>query len=325
MSKGLPKLGRRRLHGLALAGIMTAPLGACRKDAAKPVLTLGDQKGGMQSLLQRSGSLENLPYEIKWAEFADAALLFEALNAGAIDAGIGGDAPFVFFIVSNPKARAIAALNYANQTGSPAAILVKQQSPIASIADLRGKRVAVVKGSTGQYVTLAALRQAGLPLDSVNLIFLDPADSLSSLSTGTVDAWATWEPYVAEGELHAGLRPLPLPANLLAGLGFIVATDDAIANKQPQLIDFVSRFAHARAWAAANKAEFAAGYAKDTGVPADVAAAYVALDTYKVARIDAGRIATVQQLANLYADAGLLQNHVDISYGFDVNFPVQGS
>jgi sulfonate transport system substrate-binding protein len=319
------RIGRRRLNKFALAGLIAAPLAACHKQTEKPVLTLGDQKGGMQSLLQLSGALENLNYQIKWAEFADAALLFEALNAGAIDAGIGGDAPFVFFLVSKPRARAIAALNYTNQNQSSAAILVRRRSPITSIADLRGKRVAVVRGSTGHYVTLAALRQAGLPLNAVTFTFLDPSDSISSLSTGAVDAWATWEPYVAAGELHDGLRPLPIAANLLAGLGFIVATDKAIANKQLQLTDFISRFGRARDWAAANRAAFAAGFAKDTGVPADVAAAYVALDAYQVAKIDAARIATVQQLADLYADAGLLQNHADISYGFDRDFPLSTS
>ena len=320
MMKTMQGIGRRRLSGMALAGLFTAPLGACRKSRETPALTLGDQKGGMQSLLQLSGALENVSYEIKWAEFSDAALLFEALNAGAIDAGIGGDAPFVFFLVSKPTARAIAALNYTNKNLSSATILVQRQSPITSIAGLRGKRVAVVRGSTGHYITLAALRQAGLPLNAVTFIFLDPSDSLACLSKGDVDAWATWEPYVATGELHAGLRPLPLAANLVAGLGFIVATDSAIANKQAQLADFVSRFAQARDWAEKNPALFAAGFAKDTGVPADVAAAYVAL-TYRVDRIDTARIATVQQLADLYADAGLLQNHADISYGFDETFP----
>lgn len=325
MSETAKRIGRRQLNGWALAGLLAAPLNACRKQAPKPVLTLGDQKGGMQSLLQLSGALENVSYEIKWAEFADAALLFEALNAGAIDAGIGGDAPFVFFLVSKPKARAIAALNYTNKNLSSAAILVERQSSITSIADLRGRRVAVVRGSTGHYITLAALRQAGLPLNAVTFTFLDPSDSLSSLSTGAVDAWATWEPYVAAGELHDGLRPLPLPTDLLAGLGFIVATDDAIANKQPQLTDFISRFGQARDWAAANPAAFTAGFAKDTGVPKDVAAAYVALDTYQVAKIDSTRIDTVQQLADLYADAGLLQTRADISYGFDQAFPFPAS
>ncbi len=325
MNETARRFGRRRVNGLALAGLMAIPLGACRKQQPKPVLTLGDQKGGMQSLLQLSGALDNLSYEIKWAEFADAALLFEALNAGAIDAGIGGDAPFVFFQLSKPKARAIAALNYTNKNLSTAAILVERQSPITSIADLRGKRVAVVRGSTGHYITLAALRQAGLPLNAVTFTFLDPSDSLSSLSTGAVDAWATWEPYVAAGELHDGLRPLPIPADLLAGLGFIVATDDAIANKQPQLTDFISRFSQARNWAATHQAAFTAGFAKDTGVPEDVAAAYAALDVYHVEKIDNARIATVQQLADLYADAGLLQTRADIGYGFDRAFPFPAS
>jgi sulfonate transport system substrate-binding protein len=300
-----------------------AALSGCKKDPGPVTLTLGDQKGGMQSLMELSGDLSNLDYSIQWAQFAAAAPLFEALNAGAIDAGVGGDAPFVFFLASKPAAQAIAALNYTAAAPDTADILVKPDSGLHSIQDLVGKRVAVVRGSTGQYITLAALQRAGLPLDAVTFTFLEPSDSLTTLLNSGVDAWGTWEPYVSIGELHYGLRPLRIPSDILAGLGFIVATNQAIGTKHAALQDFLARFTRARAWSAANVGAYAAGFAKDTGLPIDVAQAYARKANYAVMPIDARRIAGVQQLTDLYAAARLLPASFVIDSAFNQSFFAQ--
>ena len=292
-------------------------LDGCKKAAPTVTLTIGDQKGGMQSLLERSGQLSQLPYTIQWAQFAAAAPLFEALNAGAIDAGIGGDAPFVFFLASRPSAKAIAALNFTSAGPVTAAILVRAGSSYHGIHDLLGKRVAVVRGSTGQYITLASLQAAGLPLDAVDFVFLEPSDSLTN---GDVDAWGTWEPYVAVGELHYGLRAIATPPNLLQGLGFIVATAAAITGKRAALQDYLARFSRAHAWGAANPAQFAAGFAKDTGLPLDVAQQYVQDANYAVEPIDGTRIASVQTLTDLYHAADLLPASFDVNFAFDKSF-----
>jgi len=298
----------------------TGLLAGCKKSSPAVTLTLGDQKGGMQSLMELSGQLTGLPYTIQWAQFAAAAPLFEALNASAIDAGIGGDAPFVFFLASQPSAQAIAALNYTKISPNEAGILVRAGSGIYGIHDLVGKKVAVVRGSTGQYVTLAALKQAGLPLDSVTFVFLEPSDSLTTLLGGGVDGWGAWEPYMSLGELHYGLQPLPLQVDQLHGLGFLVATTQAISGKQAALQDFLARFGRARLWAAANKPAYAAGFAKDTGLPLDVAQRYVDEANYNVSPIDAQSIANVQALADLYVQAKLLTQPLSVAPGFATGF-----
>jgi sulfonate transport system substrate-binding protein len=313
---------RRRL--LSLSGITAfATLSGCKKSPSNVTLTVGDQKGGLQSLLQRSGEITDLPYKINWAQFAAAAPLFEALNAGAIDTGIGGDAPFVFFLATNPPAQAIAALTYTKISPNQAGILVRAASPFQSIHDLIGKRVAVVRGSTGQYVTLAALQSAGLPLDSVEFAFLQPSDSLTTLLSKGVDGWGSWEPYMSLGELHYGLRPLSLNVQQLGGVGFIVATNAAISGKADALHDFLARLGRARTWAAANQAIYAAGFTKDTGLPLDVAQRYVSELSYQIAPIDTNAVATVQGLANLYTAAKLLPKPVRVNAGFDLDFFAQ--
>jgi sulfonate transport system substrate-binding protein len=316
------RVSRRSLlqaTGIGTAAAATGLLSACKKSAPPVKLTLGDQQGGLQTLLDIAGELSNLTYQIEWAQFGAAAPLFEALNAGAVDAGIGGDAPFVFFMATRPAAKAIAALNYTASSSAAAAILVRPNSGIHDIHDLVGKQVAVVRGSTGQYITLAALQQAGLPLDAVHFSYLQPGDSMTAVLQGGVDAWGTWTPYVPIGELHYGLQPMTLPANLVAGLGFIVATDQAISAKHDALRDFLDRFNRARKWAAANRDSYAAAFSKQTGVPLDVAKDY-AQTTYEVAPIDGKRIASVQQLTDLYAAAKLLPSSFPIDFAFDKSF-----
>lgn len=319
MHAQLPNMSRRRF--LQTSSFTAVALTAgCKKSTGPATLTLGDQKGGMQSLLELSGQLADLSYKLTWAQFAAAAPLFEALNAGAIDAGVGGDAPFVFFLASKPSAQAIASLDYATISQNESGILVRENSGINNIHDLIGKRVAVVRGSTGQYVTLAALKEANLPLDSVDFVFLQPSDSLTTLLSGGVDGWGSWEPYMSLGELHYGLRPVTLKFDQFQGLGFIVSTNAAISNKQAALQDFLARFARARTWAAGNQAQYATGFAKDTGLPLDVAQRYVSESNYNISAIDPQAVANVQNLADLYAEAKLLPASFPVDFAFDREF-----
>ena len=321
MNKNSPALSRRRMlqtTSFSSALVMTG----CKKSNQSITLTLGDQKGGLQTLLEESGQLTDLNYTIKWAQFGAAAPLFEAMNAGAIDAGIAGDAPFVFFLASKPPVQAIAALNFTSPSAQAAGILVTAASGLTTVHDLVGKRVAVVRGSSGQYVVLAALQAANLPLDAVNFIYLGPSDGRTALLNGGVDAWGTWQPYIAIGELHNGLQAIDLPGGLLQGLGFIVATNAAIQSKQAALQDFLSRFGKARDWAASNPSSFASAFAKDTGVPLDVAQSYAANNAYAVVPIDDARISSVQKLADLYAAAKLLPQSFPVDFAFDKTFSV---
>jgi sulfonate transport system substrate-binding protein len=302
------------------AAASVALLTGCKKSAPTVTLTIGDQKGGLQTLFEAAGQLSDLDYTLNWAQFGAAAPLFEAMNAGAIDAGIAGDAPFVFFLASSPPVQAVAALNFTNPAAVPAAIMVRANSGYADIHDLVGKNVAVVRGSSGQYIVLAALKQANLPLDSVKFTYLAPSDGMTALLNNGLDAWGTWEPYVSIGALHYGLTSIALPANLLQGLGFMVATDQAISGKHAALADFLGRFGKARDWVASNQSAYAAAFAKDTGVPADVAAKYVFNNAFAVTPITPARIADVQSLTDLYAAAGLLPKTFPVAPAFNRGF-----
>lgn len=171
-----------------LAGLTTSAV-------AQVTLRVGDQKGNSQAVMAAAGVLKDVPYKIEWKEFAAAAPLLEALGASAIDTGLVGDAPFTFAAASNVPVKAIAAIR---QTQEGLAILVPETSAIKSFDDLRGKTIATGRGSIGHQLVLAALESKGWTANDVKLVFLAPSDAKVAYTQGSVDAWATWEPYTSQ-------------------------------------------------------------------------------------------------------------------------------
>jgi len=227
----------------------------------------GDQRGNNRAVMGAAGVLAGLPYRIAWSEFVAAAPLIEALNAGAIDAGIVGDAPFTFGFASGVKMRAIAARR-STQQGT--AIVVRGDSPLHGFDDLKGRRIATGRGSVGHFLVLAALRRAGWPVDAVKLVFLQPADAKAALASRAIDAWSTWEPYSSQIEVIDGGRQMVNGEGLTPGLGFQIASVDAIAAKRAELADFITRLTVARSWANAHVDQYAEIWAKLIGFPVAV-------------------------------------------------------
>ncbi|GJE26849.1 ABC transporter substrate-binding protein [Methylobacterium organophilum] len=288
----------RLMSLLALALLLAA--GPAR---AEDVLRVGDQRGNARALMEAAGVLDGLPYRLEWSEFPAAAPLLEALNAGAIDAGGVGDAPFTFAAAAGVPLKAFAA--YRNRQDG-LAILVPPDSPIRGVADLKGKRIATNRGSIGHQIVLAALEEAGLPADSVTLSFLPPADAKIALASGGVDAWATWEPYTSTAEL-AGLARVVRDGNgITPGLSFAVAHDGALKAKRALLADFGRRLARARDWALADPKPYAAVWSRLIGLPEAVPLRWFGRAQYRAVPIDAEVIADEQRTIDLYVRNGLI-------------------
>ncbi|MDO9428637.1 MAG: ABC transporter substrate-binding protein [Methylobacterium sp.] len=270
---------------------------------AQEVLRVGDQRGNARALMEAAGVLDGLPYRLVWSEFPAAAPLLEALNAGAIDAGGVGDAPFTFAAAAGVPLKAFLAFRN-RQDGL--AILVAKESPVRTVADLKGKRIATNRGSIGHQVVLAALEEAGLPADSVILSFLPPADAKIALASGSVDAWATWEPYTSTAELAGLARAVRDGNGITPGLSFAVASDAALKEKRALLADFGERLARARAWALVDPAPYAAAWSKLIGLPEAVPLRWFGRAQYRTVPIDETVIADEQANIDLYVRAGLI-------------------
>lgn len=304
-------IGRRLILGGA------AVLAAPRMLQAQAPLRVGDQRGNARAVMEASGQLAGFGDRIAWSEFPAAAPLVEALNAGAIDTGLVGDAPFTFGAAAGAPIKAIAATRE-NREGL--AILVAKDSPIGSIQDLRGKRIATGRGSIGHQVILAALENAGLPLDAVQFVFLLPADAKAAWTRGSVDAWSTWEPYVSQEEVLNGARRVAHGEGITPGLGFQAARTDAIASRRDDLAEFVRRLAAARAWANGNVAGYAKTWSELMNVPAPVAEHWFRRAATRVVPIDE-RVATDEQRnIDLYARAGLVRRRIEAKDLLDASF-----
>lgn len=282
-------------------------------------LRIGDQKGNMRAQLEAADALRDLPYDIRWAEFPAAAPLAEALNAGAIDAGIIGDAPLLFALASGAQVKAIA-VDKSDAYGT--AVLVEPKSALKSAADLKGKRIATGRGSIGHYVALKALASAGLSEKDVEFRFLGPVDAKVALANGSVDAWATWEPYTALAELSGQGRVLVNGRGLSSGNSFLAATDKALADpaRREALQDYLTRLAKAQDWANRNLDSYSKTLAQIIGFPVEAARLQFERRQLRWQAVDAQTIGEQQDTADFYQAHGLIAERLEVTPTFASGF-----
>jgi sulfonate transport system substrate-binding protein len=300
-------------HILA-AGLL---LGAIASASAQTTLRVGDQKGNSQAVMDAAGVLKDVPYKIEWKEFPAAAPLLEALGAGAIDTGLVGDAPFTFAAAANVPVKAIGAVR---QSQEGLAILVPLESKIQRFEDLRGKKIATGRGSIGHQLILAALESRGWSASDVQVVFLAPSDAKVAYSQGSVDAWSTWEPYVSQEEVLFQSRRVMTGEGITPGIGFQVASPDAIRNKRPELEDFLRRLTAARAWSLTNVNAYAESWGRLMGIPPAVPLNWLSRAKIRIAPIDDGVVGDEQKTIDLYFRAGLIKQKLTAADIVDRSF-----
>lgn len=312
---------RERKRTPLAAALVLLALSAHAAAQERVTLRIADQKGGMRSQLEAANALQNLNYDIRWAEFPAAAPLAEALNAGAVDAGIIGDAPLLFALANGAPVKAIA-VDKSNPAGT--AVLVPPGSPLKSAADLKGKRIATGKGSIGHFVALKALEQAGISPKDVQWVFLGPVDAKVALLNGSVDAWATWEPYTTQLVKTAEGQILVSGKGLLPGNTFLAATDASLKDpaKRAALQDYLHRLAVAERWAYANLDSYGKTLGEIIRFPPEIARAQFANRQSQWQRLDSRIVAQQQATADFYQANGLIRARLDVTPTFDDGFTV---
>ncbi|MBN6044634.1 ABC transporter substrate-binding protein [Citrobacter sp. ku-bf4] len=289
--------------------------------AERITLRIADQKGGMRSQLEAANGLQNLTYDIKWAEFPAAAPLAEALNAGAVDVGIIGDAPLLFALANGAPVKAVA-VDKSNPAGT--AVLVADGATLETAQDLKGKRIATGKGSIGHFVALKALQQAGLKPEDVQWVFLGPVDAKIALVSGSVDAWATWEPYTTQMVKTAQGKILVSGEGLLPGNTFLAATDTTLADpaKRVALQDYLNRLAKAERWAYANLDSYGKTLGEIIKFPPEIARAQFANRQSRWQVVDTKTVSQQQATADFYQANGLIRQKLDVQPTFYHDFTV---
>ena len=189
---------------------------------------------------------------------------------------------------------------------------MRKGSPIRTVGDLRGRRIATIKGSAGHDLILRVLERAHVDPKSVRFVYLNNGDAKAALASGDIDAWSTWGSYVGIAVEEGGDRVLVDASGVIEPgrvAGFQAVSDKALQSKTPQLRDFLTRLTIAHRWAQAHPEAYAAEIAKEAGVPLTVAsysAAYVLSSTYTPidAQVQAQQRATLER----YRAAGVIDS-----------------
>jgi sulfonate transport system substrate-binding protein len=262
--------------------------------AAVPV-RIGYQKAGVPFLLKSKdahlkASLQAQGARLDWLEFQTGPALLEAMRAGAVDVGYVGETPPVF-----AQAGGVPFVYVATDPPSPRseAILVPAKSPIRELSQLRGKKIALNRGSNVHYLALRAIASAGLSLSDVEITYLAPADARTAFDSGQVDAWVIWDPFFAAAQI-AGARILKDGEGLVDNHQFYVARKDFAAERAPLVKTVLDAFAELSTWAAHNPEEAARLTAASSGIGYDALLAAEKRHSYGLRPIT-GEILTKQQ------------------------------
>lgn len=304
---------RALLCGLTLLLSLTA--------AAAPPLHVGDQSGLVQALLRTAGEEDSGSNVLTWHPFITGPAMLEALSVGAIDVGVVGNAPPVF---AQAGGSAIRIIGVANGAQNYNAVLVPEGSPVQTIGDLKGKRVAVAKGSSGHYLLLAALRQAGISTKDIDIAYVSPVDGQSAFASGLLDAWAVWYPFLGQATARGGRVLVDGSAWAETGLNFTVASQQALDNpdRSAQVGEFMARLARAQDWATAHPSEWAKALAQTTRLPLPLVEEMLAKQSLHYVPIEPTIIALQQRLADAFAAERLIPKTLDVKEVFDDRFNI---
>jgi sulfonate transport system substrate-binding protein len=293
-------------------GIVSAVVGASY--GQDKVIRIGFQKYGKLVLLKGRGTLEEklkpLGYTVSWTEFPSGPPLLEALNVGAIDFGVAGEAPPIF-----AQAAGAPLVYLANDPPAPRgeAILVPKESPLKSVADLRGKKVVLNKGSNVHYLLVRALEQAGLKYTDIQPVFLAPADALAAFTHGAVDAWVIWDPYEAAAEASTGARILADGTGLVTNYQFYFSSKKFLAENAPAADVVLEALNETDEWAKSNIHAVAEQLSPSIGLPASVLEVSLERESYGTVPINNEVIASQQRVADTFFALGLIPKAVNVS------------
>lgn len=202
-------------------------------------LNIGFQKYGILPIVKAKGELEKTlaaqGVQVKWVEFPAGPQLLEGLNVGSVVLGEAGEAPPIFAQAANPNL-----IYVANQPPAPSAeaLIVQKDSPIQSVQDLKGKRIALNKGSNVHYLLLKLLEENNLTLNDIQPVYLPPSDARAAFEKGAVDAWVIWDPFLAAAEHQIHARVIANGEHLVSNHQFYLS-DRQFAESHPQVLNTV--------------------------------------------------------------------------------------
>jgi sulfonate transport system substrate-binding protein len=298
---------------LVAISILIAAMSAASAQNADNVLRIGYQKYGTLVLLKARGSLEKrlapLHIEVKWTEFPAGPQLLEGLNVGAIDFGTVGEAPPIF-----AQAAGADLIYVGNEPAASAAeaILVPKDSPIKTVAELKGKKVALNKGSNVHFLLVKLLEKAGVQYRDIDAVFLTPADARAAFERGSVDAWAIWEPFLAAAQMQTGARILADGNGVVSNHQFFLASRPYASKRSDVVAIVLEEVAAVDEWAKTNPKEAAAALSPQIGLDQPTLELALSRGGYGVVPVNDAVLAEQQRIADSFYELKLIPKHINV-------------
>lgn len=267
------------------------------------VLNALKAKGTLEQALAASNS------KVQWNEFPAGPPMLEAMNAGSVDFGYTGESPPIF-----AQAAGTPLLYVAYETSNPKAegIIVPKDSPIKTLADLKGKKVAFAKGSNTNYLIVKALESVGLQYTDIQPVYLTPADARAAFEGGNIDAWAVWDPYLAAAEKTLGARVITDATNLAENRGYYLARK-ALVDNHPEILQLIlEEVKKTDQWAAGNPIEVAKFLESQLGIEAAILEVSEKRRKYGVSPLTPEVITGQQKLADTFHKIKLIPKQVQV-------------
>ncbi|QPF83674.1 sulfonate ABC transporter substrate-binding protein [Bradyrhizobium genosp. L] len=275
-------------------------------------IRIGYQKNGVLVIARQRATLEEhfkpQGIDVKWVEFSSGPPMMEAMNVGSIDYGAVGDSPPVFAQAAGAAIVYAAGQPITNGQG----ILVPQNSPIRSIAELKGKRIGFTKGSSAHNITVQTLEKAGLTYADITPVYLTPPDAGPAFANGSIDAWAIWDPYFAIGETKQNGRILVNAHEITKSNSFYIANRDFAKNNGQLLQQIIDVTTSTAAWAEAHREDVAKSLSAVTGIALDIQTIAANRSAFKVGPVTDDIIATQQGVADRFFKLGLIPKQIAI-------------
>jgi sulfonate transport system substrate-binding protein len=303
-----------RWIAVAVLSMSTVLAGVGASYGQDKVVRIGFQKYGKLVLLKSKGTLEDRlkakGYKVVWTEFPSGPPLLEALNVGSIDFGNTGEAPPIFAQAAGAPIQYVA---YEPPAPKGEAILVPRDSQLTSVADLKGRKVALNKGSNVHYLLVKALEQASVKYSEIEPVFLAPADARAAFERGAVDAWVIWDPFQAAAEAATGARTLADGTGIVANYQFYLSSKRFLESN-PGIVDLVlAQLGEVDDWARGDIHAVAEQLAPAIGLPVPVVEAALKRQAYGIKPVTDGVIADQQRVADTFFALGLLPKQIRIS------------
>lgn len=306
--------GWRPFFALLLCAIAVGSISRASANSGK-VIRIGYQKSGVFLLLRHQGSLEEifspLGYTIEWREFSYGSPILEALNGGSIDIGHSGDAPVIFAQAAGIPFVYIAATD---ESPESAGVVVRKNAPIQNFGELRGKAVAFAKGSSSHHLIAQLLGRAGMTFNDIKPVYLQPPDARAAFESGTIDAWAIWDPFLAAAELDGGGRVIATGAGLNGHREYYFARKDFLAAHPEILAPLLAGLVEIGVRAKQNPKATADFLAAKLGISAAVMErSEFRKQRYNARPLDGGIIQEQQEAADIFLQLGLIPHEIKVS------------